>query len=230
MQLKLLIFSEDASGEQKSLKSAVAVPAAFLVRLEDHAREAMLCAQEWKPHGMVLCTAQIESSIQICRELRTDERTKNIAVLILSSDQREEKVIEALQSGADEYLFKPYHSRELFWRIYTVLRRAQSVETSSSMLQSDLISIDKESGRVWSCGKEIKLTRTEFSILEILVRSKGRAVTRLFLLEAVRGYEPKTSLQAIDLYISRLRKKIGPRAGKYIQTLYGIGYAFRPPS
>ncbi|WP_027634131.1 response regulator [Clostridium hydrogeniformans] len=163
----------------------------------------------------------------ICKEIRRDTLTSHIPVIMITAKGEELDKILGLELGADDYITKPFSVRELIARIKAVLRRTttQFVETSYKFGN---VAIDFQKHEIMKSGKRIDLTLKEFELLEILIKNKGRVMTRDFLLDKIWGYEYIGETRTVDVHIRHLRQKIedDDKNPKYIETIRGIGYRF----
>ncbi len=157
--------------------------------------------------------------LEIFRDLKSKEKTKNLPVIILTAKSDEVDRVLGLELGADDYIVKPFSIRELIARIKTVLRRYHP-EISEEVLNFKNLTLDKSRHKVFLDDNEIMLTATEFKILLTLMRNPGRVFTRNNLLDAL---DKVIIDRNIDVHITKLRKKLGA-AGVYIKTIRGIGY------
>lgn len=166
------------------------------------------------------------SGLEVCREVR---KHSDIPIIMLTAKTDEPDRVMGLESGADDYITKPFSLRELTARIRTVLRRANPASIKNEPLHRGELIIDEEKFRVWKNNQVINLTPAEFQILLTLARRPGVVYSRLQLMQATTndhsyiGYE-----RSVDSHISHLRKKIeaDPSNPKYILTVHGIGYRF----
>jgi len=132
-----------------------------------------------------------------------------------------------LEIGADDYLPKPFNSRELIARVRAILRRTSRVAADGGRLTAGDISLDTAAREVWIDGQQLDLTSVEFSLLGVLMRNAGRVVTRDHLTETVLGRKLGPFDRVIDVHVSNLRKKLGDAsAGERIKAIRGAGYVF----
>ncbi len=147
-------------------------------------------------------------------------------ILLLTARDAPEDIVTGLDAGADDYLTKPFSFKVLLARLRALARR-KSTEPRAHFEVADLV-LDPASHEVTRAGTAIQLTRTEFVLLDLLMRNSGRVITRTRLIEAVWGHERDVESNTLDVFISQLRAKIDPPgARKLIQTIRGIGYAMR---
>jgi two-component system phosphate regulon response regulator PhoB len=166
------------------------------------------------------------SGTEVCRQMRLDERTRTIPVIMVSARGDEIDRVVAFELGVDDYVVKPFSVRELLLRIRAILRRQQSGDVrSGGELTHERLRIDLDGHWVWVDDEEVELTALEFRLLAALVTRRGRVQTRDVLLADVWGSEVDVTTRTVDTHVQRLRRKLGP-AGSYIETLRGVGYRF----
>jgi DNA-binding response OmpR family regulator len=163
------------------------------------------------------------SGIDVCRKLRLENETRRTPIIMLTAKASENDRIEGLDSGADDYLAKPFSVRELMARVRAVLRRAE--EGAGESYDDGRLVIDVADVSVSCDGARIKLTNKEFSLLSTLARKRGRVATRQQLLDQVWGYRYYGDARTLDVHIRRLRQKLGA-CGDCIETVVGVGYRF----
>jgi two-component system phosphate regulon response regulator PhoB len=166
--------------------------------------------------------------LEVCRILKSDQRTKHIPVLMLTAKGSEVDRIVGFEVGAEDYLTKPFSPRELALRIKAIVRRvkASDVKEEKPTLSFGTIRVDPSRFQVTVGKEEIKLTAIEFKLLHYLITTKGRVASRDSLLDHVWGYDSILTTRTVDTHVKRLRAKMG-RAGKYVETIRGVGYRFR---
>ncbi|MGZ4329122.1 MAG: response regulator transcription factor [Solirubrobacteraceae bacterium] len=165
--------------------------------------------------------------IELCRRLR---EWSSMPIIVLSAVGEETEKVRALRSGADDYVTKPFGPEELVARLEAVLRRS-SPELEQSMIESDGLEVDLAAHIVRRDGEEIHLTPTEFELLRVLVRNRGRLLTHRALLIEVWGPEYAHDITVLRGQIANLRRKLEPVDGPrrhYVRTEPGIGYRFDP--
>jgi two-component system, OmpR family, phosphate regulon response regulator PhoB len=167
------------------------------------------------------------SGLEVMEELRADNATSSIAVLMLTARREESDRIKGLSLGADDYLTKPFSPQELVLRVGAILRRVKAGrEKSEDVKQIGPLRIDSTEHRVTVDGREIELTPTEFKLLLLLAERKGRVQPRNLLLEIVWEAAPDIQTRTVDMHVQRLRVKLGD-AGDLIETVRGFGYRIR---
>lgn len=166
--------------------------------------------------------------LQVCREIRSDETYIPI-IIVSAKDEDVDKVI-GLELGADDYITKPFNTRELLARVRAALRLAHSGGEARrrERLQIGPLKIDLAGREVWVGGCPISLTPKEFDLLVVLARNRGRVLGRETLLQQVWGYDYLGDSRTVDVHIQRLRSKLEPhpRHPRYLLTVHGIGYKF----
>ncbi|QLY32503.1 response regulator transcription factor [Nocardia huaxiensis] len=169
--------------------------------------------------------------LEVCRRLRSTG--DDLPILVLTARDSVSERVAGLDAGADDYLPKPFALEELLARLRALLRRTttDSAEASETMKFADL-SLDPVTREVWRADRAISLTRTEFSLLEMLMANPRRVLTRSRILEEVWGYDFPTSGNALEVYIGYLRRKTEAEGEpRLIHTVRGVGYVLRetPP-
>ena len=163
------------------------------------------------------------SGIELCRRLRREPQTRRTPIIMLTARASEADRVAGLDLGADDYITKPFSVRELVARVRAVMRRAD--ESAAPRYEDGRLSVDFAEMRVACDGLQVKLTRKEFALLEMLARAVGRVATRQQILDNVWGYEYYGDTRTLDVHIRRLRQKLG-ECGDCIETVVGVGYRF----
>jgi DNA-binding response OmpR family regulator len=162
--------------------------------------------------------------LELCRQVRA---RSDVPILMLTARDDDIDRILGLESGADDYLTKPFHMRELVLRVAAILRRTQvAYGGPKAVLQQGRVEVDFARREVRVEGKAVALTPTEFSLFAYLVRHAGQVLTRERLLREVWGYEFPGDVRTVDVHIRRLRRKLegSPGDPQLIRTRFGIGY------
>ena len=188
-------------------------------------------AREFNPDLFVLDIMMPElDGLKICRMIRADNKMKTVPIIFLTAKGEIEDRIKGLESGADDYISKPFDTKELALRIGLIFKR-MSQQSSSEKMQlvvADIV-LDEELHSVKLAGNEIELTATEFKLLKLLMQRKGRVQSRENLLVNVWNYDTNTETRTIDTHIRRLREKLGDRSS-LIETVRGVGYRINEPA
>lgn len=164
------------------------------------------------------------NGIQICRMLRADAKLKRVPVIFLTAKAEEGDRIQGLETGADDYICKPFSTKELILRVQTILRRVGSDEAETPpVLTVGAIVLDVDRHELRVQGEKIELTATEFKLLHLLMQRRGRVQSREHLLINVWQYETEIETRTVDTHVRRLREKLGPEAD-WIETIRGVGY------
>jgi DNA-binding response OmpR family regulator len=166
------------------------------------------------------------SGVDVCKKIRG--AGMQVPIMVLSAVGEELDKVLLLEIGADDYVVKPFGSRELLARIRAILRRA-SPEQSQVLTFSD-VEVDLERRVVKRKGEEIKLTRAEFNLLAFFLQNPDRALSRDVILNSVWGYESFPNTRTVDAHVVHLRQKLepDPESPRYFVTLHGVGYRFIP--
>ncbi len=164
------------------------------------------------------------SGIQLCRILRADNRLSKVPIVFLTAKAEPTDRIEGLESGADDYLGKPFSPKELVLRVESILRRISAPrEPTAAKLHVGEILLDSELHRVSVRNAPLELTATEFKLLRLMMERQGRVQTREHLLLNVWNYSTEIETRTVDTHVRRLREKLGTEAG-WIETIRGVGY------
>lgn len=193
--------------------------------------DAVKLAKEENPRLMLLdLMIPGLDGYDVCKAIRSDNDTKDISVIMLTAKGEELDKILGLELGADDYMTKPFSIRELLARIKAVLRRTKSLGGSEEIFKTNGILINFDRREVIISDKKIDLTLKEFELLEILVKNRGKILTRETLLDKIWGYEYVGETRTVDVHIRYLRKKIevDDKNPKFIETIRGVGYRFNP--
>lgn len=148
-------------------------------------------------------------------------------IIMLSVQDNETDIVSALDSGATDYLTKPFRTGELLARIRSAIRRSQNTENKSTIICGN-IEVDLSTRTVKNKGETIKLTSTEYNLLALFAKNEGKVLTHQFLLKSIWGYSYQTETQYLRVFVGTLRKKIedNPNSPKHIITESGVGYRF----
>jgi two-component system phosphate regulon response regulator PhoB len=161
--------------------------------------------------------------LEVCRQIRSDDRTRRIPVIMLTAKGAETDRIVGLEMGADDYLPKPFSPRELVARVKAVLRRTNGDMEPTDVLRRGEIVIDAQRHEVTVGGEGVCLTATEFRLLQFLASRPGRVFTRDEIIDAAIGRDAVVTDRTVDVHITAIRKKLGESGGR-IETIRGFGY------
>jgi len=188
--------------------------------------EALLLAAEQAPDLVVLdWMIDGTSGIEVCRRLRRDKATAHVPIVMLTARGAEDDMIRGLETGADDYLTKPFSPRELIARVAAIMRRIRPA-LAGEMLNVGDLALDATAHRVTRRGSTVSLGPTEFRLLKFFMEHPGRVFSRGQLLDAVWGTDSDIELRTVDVHIRRLRKGIEvDGAPDPVRTVRSAGYA-----
>ena len=198
----------------------------YAVRTTADGDDALLLASEDVP-DLVILDWMIEgtSGIEVCRRLRRDKATAHVPIIMLTAREAEDDRIRGLETGADDYLTKPFSPRELLARVSAVMRRIRPVLAGESIEVGDL-TLDPVAHKVTRRGQVLKLGPTEYRLLKFFMESPGRVFSRNQLLDGVWGTESDIELRTVDVHIRRLRKALEMEGAKDpVRTVRSAGYS-----
>lgn len=165
------------------------------------------------------------SGIEICRRLKTREATANMPIIMLSARSEEADRVRGLETGADDYVVKPFSVAELLARVRASLRRVRPASVGGRLTFQDIV-LDSETHKVTRADKPIKLGPTEFRLLATFMERPGRVFSRDQLLDRVWGRDIYVDSRTVDVHVGRLRKALGEHGGEDpLRTVRGAGYA-----
>ena len=163
---------------------------------------------------------------EVCRTLRSQPETRDIPVLMLTAKGEEIDRVVGFEVGADDYVVKPFSVRELLLRVTAILRRGRAEPDGERVVSFGCLRLDRERHRVWVEDEEIGPTALEFKLLDTFLERRGRVQSREVLLADVWQVDGQVTTRTVDTHVKRLREKLGA-AGRYIETVRGVGYRFR---
>ncbi len=196
------------------------------VRLTADGDEALVMVAEELP-DLIILDWMIEgtSGIEVCRRLRRNKETAHVPIIMLTAREAEDDRVRGLETGADDYLTKPFSPRELLARVAAVMRRIRPALAGETIEVGDL-SLDPVAHRVERCGRTLKMGPTEYRLLKFLMESPGRVFSRNQLLDGVWGTSSDIELRTVDVHIRRLRKAIEVGGTKDpVRTVRSAGYS-----
>ena len=165
--------------------------------------------------------------LEACMRIR---EFSNVPIIMLTAKSEDADKLMGFESGADDYLTKPFNILELKARIRALLRRAGSTgKQQADVLACDHISIDRSARNAYNDGRLVDLTQKEFDLVELLMRNPNRVYSREALLDAIWGYDNSSDIRTVDVHIRRLREKLErtPASPEHIMTKWGVGYYFK---
>ena len=203
----------------------------YKVITANNGNDAVKLAVEEKPN-LILLDLMIpgKDGYDVCKDVRSNSEIRNTPIIMLTAKSEELDKILGLELGADDYITKPFSVRELLARVKAVLRRFSISEPESNVLVFGNLTADFDKREILVNDKKLDLTLKEFELLEILIRNKGKILTRDILLDKIWGYEYIGETRTVDVHIRYLRKKIeaDDKNPKFIETIRGVGYRFNP--
>ena len=230
-QSKSVLVVEDDPAVARLIRLYL-VRAGYEVLVAEDGAEGLSLALEKRPSLVVLdLNLPGMDGIEVCGRLRADS---DVSIIMVTARVEEEDRLRGLNLGADDYVTKPFSPRELVARVNAVLRRSKPGSQESAQVQGRLavgdIAMDLETRTVTVGNNAVKLTPTEYSLLEYFMGAAGRTVTRDQLINNALGYDFDGFDRTVDTHVSNLRRKLKSSVGadQYIKTVYGIGYRFEP--
>ena len=197
------------------------------VALAEHSQAALASIGDKRP-DLVLVDWMLPdmSGLELVRQLRRDSNTRDIPIMMLTARAEETDKVAGLDSGADDYLTKPFSARELLARIQAVLRRSAPAG-EAERVEVEGLTLDQAGHRVVAEGKTVPLGPTEYRLLAFLMTHPDRVYTRSQLLDRVWGGNVYVEERTVDVHIRRLRKSLEPTGyDRFVQTVRGAGYRF----
>lgn len=190
--------------------------------------EAMIALEERQPDVVVLDWMLPKiSGVEVCRRMRSRRETRNIPIIMLTARGEESDRIRGLETGADDYIVKPFSMAELMARIRAVLRRIRPAVAADQLIHGEIV-LDRVGHRVLRSGREIHLGPTEYRLLEHLMQHPGRVFSREQLLDAVWGSDVYVEMRTVDVHVGRLRKSlISEGESDPIRTVRSAGYSLQ---
>ena len=220
-----VLVVEDEGAQREVLKYNLEAEG-FAVVMAENGDEAMLLVAEEPPDLIVLdWMLPNVSGIEVCRRVKADPSTRAIPIIMLSARSEEVDRVRGLETGADDYVVKPYSVVELMARLRTQLRRTRPASMGERLSFADII-LDASEHRVFRGGQALHLGPTEFRLLSTLMEKPGRVWTREQLLDRVWGRDIYVDTRTIDVHVGRLRKALMVHGGDNpVRTVRGAGYS-----
>jgi two-component system phosphate regulon response regulator PhoB len=221
----LILLVEDELAQREVLSYNLSAEG-YRVNLAQDGEEAMMMVREEIPDLIVLDWMMPNlSGIEVCRRLKMRSETRNIPVIMLSARSEEVDRVRGLETGADDYVIKPYSVAELMARIRANLRRVRP-SAAGVLLEFQDVQLDSETHRVTRAGKSLQLGPTEFRLLATFMERPGRVFSREQLLDRAWGRDIYVETRTVDVHIGRLRKALCQQGGDdLLRTVRGAGYA-----
>ncbi len=224
-EMPTVLVVEDEPAQREVLAYNLEAEGFRALRAED-GEEALLLIEEDQPDLIVLdWMLPSVSGIEVCRRVKSKSETRGIPIIMLSARSEEVDRVRGLETGADDYVVKPYSIVELMARIRAQLRRVRPASVGGTLEYGD-IRLDAESHRVYRGEKVLKLGPTEFRLLATFMEKPGRVWSREQLLDRVWGRDIYVDTRTVDVHIGRLRKALCQHGGDDpVRTVRGAGYA-----
>jgi two-component system phosphate regulon response regulator PhoB len=224
-QTPCVLVVEDESAQREVLKYNLEAEG-FRVAVAVNGDEALLLVAEEHPDLIVLdWMLPNVSGIEICRRIKANPETRPIPIIMLSARSQESDRVRGLETGADDYVVKPYSVVELMARLRTQLRRTRPASMGERLIYEDIV-LDAAEHRVFRAGQPLRLGPTEFRLLSTLMEKPGRVWSREQLLDRVWGRDIYVDTRTIDVHVGRLRKALMAYGGDDpLRTVRGTGYA-----
>ncbi|MGB5824279.1 MAG: response regulator transcription factor [Proteocatella sp.] len=187
--------------------------------------------KEWNPE-LILLDIMLPGvdGITISQIIRNDEKLKNTPIIMMTAKSQDSDKFIGFESGADDYITKPFVVKEVIYRIKAVLKRTGNLNSNNKinrqMIEINDLKIDFENYEIIKNNKKLELTLKEYELLKYLVENSDKVITRDEILDKVWGYDFFGESRTLDVHIRNLRKKIGDEGQKMIETIRGIGYKF----
>ncbi|MDL2259019.1 response regulator transcription factor [Eubacteriales bacterium OttesenSCG-928-K08] len=220
--MQLVFVVDDELHIRQQLESGLQ-ESGFITRSFEQSDSFLRALKTTRPDAIVL-DWMLPDGAELIKMLRADVRTRAIPIVLLTACDNESKSIAGLELGADDYIKKPVSIKELSARIRSILRRDEYLRDDKNVrLCFGGLELDVPARRVYFKADEVFLTMREFDLLSVLMKNKGRVLTRKYLLDTVWGLDYEGDTRTLDVHISYLRKKLN---GKVIDTIRGVGYRF----
>jgi two-component system OmpR family response regulator len=223
---QLIMIIDDEAGVRELLSDALKLAGFETVAAAD-AMVAQTMLRTTKPDLLIVdINMPLMDGFEFIERIRGNG--DNTPALMLSARGDRADITKGLTLGADDYVTKPFGLEELVLRVRAILRRSQFSEAVPTVLSVGPITLDEESHKVTFEGEAVELSPTEFRLLHVLLESKGRVLSKSFLLEEVWGINFETETTVVDTYISYLRKKLHRDGFEGIRTVRGVGFQLQP--
>ena len=222
---KVLVIEDDRSLVEVlsyNLKAA-----GYEVIVATDGQDGLLKAQMKLPEIVILdLMLPVVDGLDVCRRLRAEAATKDLLIVMLTAKAEESDELIGFSLGADDYVAKPFSVKVLLERIKALRRRRTSEGVTEEVTSKLGVTVDRRRHQATTEGKSLQLTRSEFRLLDTLIRQPGRVFHRAELIDSALGEDTMVMERTIDVHIRALRRKLGERA-ELIETVRGVGYRFR---
>ncbi|MEG3586435.1 MAG: response regulator transcription factor [Actinomycetota bacterium] len=222
---KHILIAEDDTAVRESLERALRLEG-YEVTSSPNGQKALELADTNRPDLYLLDVMMpVLDGLSVCRQIR--RQGDKTPVLVLTARHEISDRVSGLDAGADDYLVKPFALDELLARIRALLRRVDVDSELSNYVIGDL-ALDLQARRVTRAGRELELTKTEFDLLELLMRNENIVLTREMIYDEIWDYNFETNSKSLDVYVGYLRRKVdNDPTQKLIHTVRGVGYCMR---
>lgn len=222
---KILLIEDDRSIAE--VVSYNLKQAGYEVLVASDGQDGLLQAQIKSPDIVILdLMLPVIDGLDVCRRLRADAATRDLLIVMLTAKAEESDELIGFSLGADDYVTKPFSVKVLLERVKALRRRRTSDVPSDDVTTKMGVSVDRRRHQAVAEGKALQLTRSEFRLLDTLIRQPGRVFHRTELIDAALGEDTMVMERTIDVHIRALRRKLGEHAD-VIETVRGVGYRFR---
>ncbi len=231
-----ILLVEDSPVFQALVKKTFSIPG-YKVTTAASAKEALALIPKFDFSLIILDIGlPDQNGLELCSELKKNEKTQKLPIILLTGETDVAHKVTAFSLGADDFIVKPFHPLELQARVESKIKKSKEsndASTEGSVVKGSLqINFDSQSVIVVSDAgeKEVQITPREFKILRLLIKNEGRVLSRDQILEAAWGGDGSSVFdRTVDSHISSLRKKLGPAAAAYIESVKGAGYRLSVP-
>jgi two-component system phosphate regulon response regulator PhoB len=222
---KVLVIEDD-----RSLSEMIAYnlkQTGYEVLTASDGQDGILQAQIKSPDIVILdLMLPVVDGLDVCRRLRADASTKDLLIVMLTAKAEESDELIGFSLGADDYVTKPFSVKVLLERIKALRRRRTTEASSDEITTRQKVTVDRRRHQASTAGQPLQLTRSEFRLLDTLIRQPGRVFYRTELIDAALGEDTMVMERTIDVHVRALRRKLGDFAD-VIETVRGVGYRFR---
>jgi DNA-binding response OmpR family regulator len=201
--------------------------AGFDINVEETGNAGLKMIRNQKPDMIILDIGLPDiNGFEVCKTLRNDTTTKNYPIIMLTAKGDDRDKIEGLSLGADDYITKPYNAKELVLRINNLLNRSKIIKDNNGLKKIKELEVDYYKREVKVKGKLVKLTFSEYQILNLLIENPGKAYTKKELNKIIFNINEEVESRTIDTHVHNLRKKL-KTSGNMINTIRSVGFIFK---